>query len=167
MRKKQGFTLIEMLVVIIIIAVLAAIALPQYQRAVAMSKYNMLKQIIASALEVQELHYLETGEYVLHMWEIGFPLATDGEYKGRKRIYCYVGKNNSDKPKYIYCKDNSIHMGYEENLLHGGGTPRLRYCMLYDEVDNQNSMQAKICQRETGKSISDGNGARSYYSYPL
>lgn len=46
---KKGFTLIEVLVIVLIIGVLAAVALPQYQNAVTRSRYPQL-QLAARAV---------------------------------------------------------------------------------------------------------------------
>ena len=65
MLKRKGFTLIEMLVVVLIIAVLAAIAFPQYQLAVLKSRYTQL-MIMGDALrKAQDAYYLVHGKYAL------------------------------------------------------------------------------------------------------
>ena len=62
-NKNKGFTLIELLVVVLIIGILAAIALPQYWKAVEKSKvseYLVLEKAISDA---QEIVKLSTGQY--------------------------------------------------------------------------------------------------------
>jgi prepilin-type N-terminal cleavage/methylation domain-containing protein len=58
-----GFTLIELLVVVLIIGILAAIAVPQYQRAVDKSKFMEIMSNTAALKRGCEVYYLTNGEY--------------------------------------------------------------------------------------------------------
>jgi type IV pilus assembly protein PilE len=81
---KRGITLIELLIVVVIVGILAAIAIPMYngymQRARRVDAKTALEQLRAS----QEMRRAERGSYATNITELrttwGAPGATAGDY---------------------------------------------------------------------------------------
>ena len=63
MKHKQAFTLIELLVVVLIIGILAAVALPQYQKAVEKARGVQALSIINSIAQAAQVYYMANGTY--------------------------------------------------------------------------------------------------------
>ena len=61
--KSKAFTLIELLVVVLIIGILAAIAVPQYQKSVWRSKAKGMLFNLKSLHEAMQVYYLANGSY--------------------------------------------------------------------------------------------------------
>ena len=83
-RYADGFTLIELMIVVAIIAVLASIALPAYQDYVARAQVSEGFSLMTGAKEAIALHYGDHGVYPVNNADAGLsaPASINGRYVG-------------------------------------------------------------------------------------
>ena len=81
MKNKQAFTLIELLVVVLIIGILAAVALPQYQKAVEKSRGAQALTLLKSVVQAQEAYKLANGTYATSFDELPLDINWNGTEK--------------------------------------------------------------------------------------
>lgn len=107
MKKQQGFNLIELMIVIAIIAVLAAIALPMYQNYVARSQLTAaLADITPGKVQAESL--IADGKGTSNASDIGLRTDTtrcgitvEVDIAGTANITCKIKGNSQVKDKTI------------------------------------------------------------------
>ena len=100
-HNKKAFTLIELLVVVLIIGILAAIALPKYERAVERSRVAEAEIMIRTLRDAQARCYLELG--------------TSGTECESSDLYAHTDIDTGtlvDEPYTVECQDCAIQGRY-------------------------------------------------------
>ncbi len=72
LRSMRGFTLLELMVVVVIVGVLAGIALPSYQESMRKARRNDAKEALMEVASRQEQLMLDRSRYTADMTELGY-----------------------------------------------------------------------------------------------
>lgn len=153
---KRAFTLIELLVVVLIIGILAAIAIPQYQKAVEKSRLAEAYAVMGTFKQAIDAYLLSnptTQEYTVPVLDVEMPCpkmtANDTNPNGAfacknfiYELYCLWGKCYINAFRYHKSDYTDMRQHYVLGMtkpVNGGWTAK---CIYYRE----NSLGHQICK---------------------
>ena len=163
MNNQKAFTLIELLVVVLIIGILAAVAVPQYQLAVTKSRVSVILPMLRSIKNAEETFYLANGQYTSDsgLLDIDRPAtcqSVNADSWACDHFYIYLMNVPDIKdyrvsasycPGYNYAKDyatcaakRDFQITFRFSLYGGGGDYGDK---LICTVDNNSALGKKIC----------------------
>ena len=119
-NKSLGFTLIELLVVVLIIGILAAVALPQYEKAVMKSRVSSILPWFKELKRGRDLYLLDGGRSICMDLE-AFADAAGVEYESA----VFTGDNNACNYTLKISSDlsfNSVGGGVRSSIFKEPGT---------------------------------------------
>ena len=143
---KGGFTLTELLVVVLIIGVLASVAVPQYQKAVAKSRFSALMMPVKALHDAQENFFLTNGVYSssLDMLDVTDEDDVNASLSDTEGYTYVLASMNSPKNNYV------AYQTHSENFA--GDT----HC----EALTEDSLANEVCKSFQGEEI----GTRGNYT---
>jgi type IV pilus assembly protein PilA len=80
LKNKKGFTLIELMIVVAIIGILAAIAIPNFMSYQCKARQTEAKTALGTLRTLQETYYAQEDTYTDNLTNLGFTLKGDQKY---------------------------------------------------------------------------------------
>ena len=169
-KKNKGFTLIEMLVVVLIIGILAGIALPQYQMAVTKAKVASILPLMRRWKDALQEYKLQHGSYETEDGDrpdadtLGANWPSDWDCDDERNIacrndywYCY---SNEETTGYVYCSHNNSHAssGWFDIFMYQPDEPNYEDVAGMMTCEPADTEGEKVCKALGGKLLDGVSG---------
>ena len=163
MLKRKGFTLIELLVVVLIIGILAAIAFPQYQKAVLKSRLSLVQITARNIHDALQSYYMANAKYPsqLNELDISFPggsYVNENTLSFKKYTCAYFPIGAPSVEPSVYCSVRVYGIGIRY-MLRADGKAGPRYCTAL----NSSPIAQNLCLDLGGKNPFDSGTGLIHY----